>query len=550
MDTKRFFLYFIVIAALAMAGCGGNGGTSPMTGGGGGGGGQQPTTPTGPTVADLFETAQTERDNAEGAVMAATDAVKAAMEASGKLTADMVRGDSMMAQMNAQAVLDAQMTANDAVDTTETAVSNLMEAEDDAADHNNDALDSAIAAAMKVAERAVKDAMTQADSNTLRTAVQAVTGTDEDEPMTPADHAKSVAMGVGAALMGATGTDGSGLRVGFVTDITSGGTERPMGEDKYELNDHKGMTWAMIVGEANLKTMRIAAGAPAGSATRDVMAASFAGMPLTSIATSPPAAGDVADGTEFPTGTNAATYKGIPGTVFCAGSDCKVEGATGSEMLTGSWYFAPDDAKEWYMGTTTDGVTTYTAETQYARYGYWVARDATSGDVTVNVYAIPGAGTATTTTFGLGVNMAADATTLTDTSATYSGDAVGISLYKEVNPDNTIADGFPVTGEFMADVNLTANFGDAPTLGGRITNFRGNAVDSSWSVTLGQTAFTGGTIAESANAQAVGTATQGGIWTATAYGNSATARPQGIFGHFNTHFTNGHAAGAYATRKD
>ena len=28
MDTKRFFLYFIVIAALALAGCGGNGGTT------------------------------------------------------------------------------------------------------------------------------------------------------------------------------------------------------------------------------------------------------------------------------------------------------------------------------------------------------------------------------------------------------------------------------------------------------------------------------------------------------------------------------------------
>ena len=28
MDMKRFFLYAIVIAALALAGCGGNGGTT------------------------------------------------------------------------------------------------------------------------------------------------------------------------------------------------------------------------------------------------------------------------------------------------------------------------------------------------------------------------------------------------------------------------------------------------------------------------------------------------------------------------------------------
>ena len=29
MDMKRFFLYFIAIAALALAGCGGNGGKGP-----------------------------------------------------------------------------------------------------------------------------------------------------------------------------------------------------------------------------------------------------------------------------------------------------------------------------------------------------------------------------------------------------------------------------------------------------------------------------------------------------------------------------------------
>ena len=33
MDMKRFFLYFIAIAALALAGCGGGGGMPPPSGG-------------------------------------------------------------------------------------------------------------------------------------------------------------------------------------------------------------------------------------------------------------------------------------------------------------------------------------------------------------------------------------------------------------------------------------------------------------------------------------------------------------------------------------
>ena len=39
-----------------------------------------------------------------------------------------------------------------------------------------------------------------------------------------------------------------------------------------------------------------------------------------------------------------------------------------------------------------------------------------------------------------------------------------------------------------------------------------------------------------------------GLWSATGYG-AMGARPTGIFGGFNAHFTDGHAAGAYATRK-
>ena len=50
--------------------------------------------------------------------------------------------------------------------------------------------------------------------------------------------------------------------------------------------------------------------------------------------------------------SSTGNYKGIPGTVFCGGSDCMVEGDEGEEELTGSWYFTPTDGDEWYVGTT------------------------------------------------------------------------------------------------------------------------------------------------------------------------------------------------------
>ena len=107
------------------------------------------------------------------------------------------------------------------------------------------------------------------------------------------------------------------------------------------------------------------------------------------------------------------------------------------------------------------------------------------------------------------------------------------------------------SGNFMADVMLTAKFANTPMLGGTIDNFRTaqgsnpGAVDSSWTVTLTETTPTGGTVAGGV-ADASG---QDGTWTATSYGE-AEMRPTGIYGGFNAHFTDGHVAGAYATRKE
>ena len=229
MDMKRFFLYASVIAALALAGCGGNGGNG-MAGGGNGNGngnGTPPPPPPGPTVADLFETAQNARDDAEVAVTDATNAVEAAMENSDKLDVYSVMGNSMMAQTNAQSVLDARTKANDAVTTTETAVSHLEQAETDAAEHNNDALNNAIAAALEVAQQAVTDSEARAASDDLKAAVEKVTGTDVDDVQTPTDIQEGVAMAIGMAFMPAEGsTTGAGQRVMHTATMAAAATAR------------------------------------------------------------------------------------------------------------------------------------------------------------------------------------------------------------------------------------------------------------------------------------------------------------------------------------
>ena len=153
------------------------------------------------------------------------------------------------------------------------------------------------------------------------------------------------------------------------------------------------------------------------------------------------------------------TYKGIAGMVFCNGSDCMVESvddpdtpgvdSTVLRKLVGSWYFTPDLPKErWVAGTGDD----YVVATQYARYGYWLTFDA-DGDATVNTYAASGSiltsenGTANMADLDLGPDSEDSAVT-----ASYLGDAVGISV-------RTDADGDAVaSGRFDADVSLTARF--------------------------------------------------------------------------------------------
>ncbi len=170
------------------------------------------------------------------------------------------------------------------------------------------------------------------------------------------------------------------------------------------------------------------------------------------------------------------------------------EDPTNDKKFTGSWYFTPTEPMVWYVRTTTDGVTTYEAETLFTRFGHWLTDPNDDGNIMVNTYAMTDAPAATLNVTT--VNTDADATMLTDTSATYTGTAAGMSFHQEVDGDAVLVPGTLQSGAFTADVTLTAKFGGSPTLGGYINGFEGNAVDPNWRVTLVDGAFADATLLE------------------------------------------------------
>ena len=459
-------------------------------------------------------------------------------------------GDSMAAMMNARKVLEARTMLRAARMDAEIKKAAAMQVRTGLADDDPLAmlLDGAIMRADTQIEMAMM-VLEETGEGSLKSHVEMVTGTDMDNMKTPADKGEEVAMAVATAL-GPTTTDGNtpdgaGLRVTHGT--------APPGDDvemanRYRMNDAMGMTFAAIVGEGNLMDMRVA---DTGGKTRVVKAMSVDGMKTMDLFGTVPDPIATADGTEIDADVG---YKGIPGLLFCAGADCMVEGAGDAQTLTGSWYVAADNPMHYYMQPADDPETAdvdeslmYKQDTMYAIWGHWLTVE-NNGEATVTTFAR--AGTSDGAPADPGNWDAADPAdaNLSGTTATYRGMAAGRSVHKTTDANNVLTD--IESGRFEADVVLTAKFAATPMLGGTIDNFRPaqgsnpGAVDPSWSVTLTEMASTGGTVTDGV-ADASG---QDGTWTATSYGES-DMRPAGIYGGFNAHFTDGHVAGAYATRE-
>ena len=341
-----------------------------------------------------------------------------------------VKGNSVMAEANAQKVLAARTMLDNAITAATTAKMAAETAKaalpEDAAPALVKVLDDAIAAADKQIEAAQKVLDAKASTaGSLASYVEMVTGDDEDDLKDAADIAKGVADRIHTALTTAANIpDAVAIPAGHTAGDTIG--KLVMGP-----SDAQGMTWAEI-GGSSLMDMRISTGAVSPATTRAVMAKSVAGMTADKLGQT--AAPGTADGTEVA----SATYKGITGTLFCAGSDCKVEHVdttagfiAATSKLTGSWYFAPDGGSmTTYLAGTGAAAGTYSVEVStnatmgYAQYGYWLSvASATDDTTTVNRY-LTGPAAQTAAVYGIDAAVKA----FEGTSASYEGDAVGMSV--------------------------------------------------------------------------------------------------------------------------
>ncbi len=549
MNSRLTLAGVCLLAAFGLAACGGGGGgssasmqddTAMMPGGGMDGDEMEPAAPADLTA--LFAAAQDADDNAVAAGKAADGALESATENAEKLTTTEVAGDSTAAMTAAQAILQAKYDAAQAVTDAQAALdaANMAatHAEDVDADHPQKAsLDAAIAAAIVTAEAELEAAEDVRDNEMLAAAVEEVTGDEDADPQgTPRSIANAVGMDIAMALLPTSSTNGGGVR--HTHDTTAPVEANVPKALRFVMYDRVGQTYAEITGADRMERLGtdntlIALGSIAGKTT----AQTWANVPqaITDLGTD--AATAATDGASFET----ATYADIPGTVYCLGDDCKVTDG----KLAGSWYFAPTNPMAHWVKATDNPATTdvdestmYTADTLFASFGHWLT---SAGDPllwTVNTFA-----TSTITERGDLITVNTTGDTLTDSSAEYSGTAVGMSVLKA---DNAAGDGQDInTGRFTAKVSLTATFhATAPMLSGHVTGFAGSAVNENWRVTLQERAF-GDNFTDGA---AVATG-RDGVWVANAYGE-ANQRPTGIYGGFNAHFSDGHAAGAYATRKD
>ena len=476
---------------------------------------------------------------------------KAAMEAADKIGALDSDGDSLAAKNNAQAILDARQSLEDAVaDATakktaaEMAKAGLP-ADADAAvvERLDDAIDDA-KEAIEAAQDVLDAKKTVAGS--LASYVAEVEGAKGDG--TPASIGTGVAMAVRTALT----TSG-----GVAAHSSTGPTTTIPKENKFSTPDgHSGMTWEEIVGVNAVKSMRV------GAANVVTKVASVAGEATTIITDS---GFDASNPSTFPTATGlTGSYLGIGGRVYClaATTDCTVEAG----KLAGSgWYFAPTTPTA--VWSKAADAAAYTQMT-YATYGHWLSGG--NAGLIVNTYSrVIGPNAATTGSWIHHESADPQATDLLKARGDYSGMAAGRSVHTTLDGDGNITDA--QSGRFTADVTLRAAFnGTESNLQGTVSNFVGtdnpDAVDPSWMVTLESEGIGTGSFTTGVTSDGTGRTTTGdsGTWSATSYGlggatdggddgDATTApnvnRPTGIHGGFTANFSDGHVAGAYATRK-
>ncbi|MDE0405467.1 MAG: hypothetical protein OXI53_09175 [Nitrospira sp.] len=289
-------------------------------------------------------------------------------------------------------------------------------------------------------------------------------------------------------------------------------------------------------------------------------------------------------GPRIPTGANGrfaveagedgefmGTFDGIPGTYSCADICEIITNDDGELSITGgSLTFTPrtttNDIEDVHM------VKGVTKDMDYVSFGYWVQTSTKSdGSTAYGVNTFAGGTLSFGTDPDTGNNTAIAAL---EGSATYEGSATGMYARKALAVENGSVVGTPdAAGQFVADVELTANFGasasvaeeNAFNIGGTASNFQdadGNVIDSGWALDLNAASFGEDTSGTVTNASSVFRGTTGkgstvGQWRGQFFGMPGTGdaasstHPSSVAGEFTGHFENGHVIGAFgATSQD
>jgi hypothetical protein len=258
----------------------------------------------------------------------------------------------------------------------------------------------------------------------------------------------------------------------------------------------------------------------------------------------------------------AGTFNGIAGMYSCTGTTCSAGTDEDGKLdnLDGTWTFDPDDVKSMIPGVDHDG--------DFLAFGWWLRGTAHNEDSPYQV------GTFATGSVPYTVAMA-QRLDVTGT-AKYSGPAAGKFARKTLNSDGSVAG--LIAGHFTADASLTATFGQTSTsslapnqlhsIHGYVDDFRdgdGNTIDRSWNtmtgrVNLMKAGFGDGpslnTRDDTLPDETFGGVTNGnGNWQGRFFGpatnaDAEMAKPSGVAGEFTNHWSNGHVIGAFGATQD
>ena len=538
MDMKRFFLYAIAIAVLALAGCGGN--SKMMTGGGSGGTacpkGQMGTppecvTPPPPTCADDPMAAHcTGPTSAELTKAAETKLAQIRMEATQTTDAGLGGSATDGSAVDTYSLTIERDSMETKVMIADTALANDDDPKFMKAMDLPDGNKNGFPGSMHVREMKADD-----DGNVKSEVV--IVRTDIDAP-TPRPFVM----------------DGNNKGV-YSLNANNDGSGDPQSLTVVEGDD-----------DVNLPLIMSASFSSASAGGSD---ATHAFLPAKDDDTSTADVDESRDAAKV-----MGSYDGGMGHYICStgdgGANCTVK-VNAKGVVTGisaGWIFTPA------AGAMVD-----VDDTSYLAYGFWLDRTSKDGKVTsydeVETFAMVVG--MEETTEGSGVDEIGSVMG----SATYKGGAAGV--YVNANDGGTIDKA--TSGHFQADITLNAKFGGGNigvnnqfAIDGSITNFAlSGKEENDWKVELMPADFSGragmgpgkeaaGTSHENAfKGDAKGDALAAtGSWNGVFYGAAGSEidhdndtstdginqAPAAVVGEFNAYFTDGGVAGAYGANKE